>query len=65
MKVIISSLAQSMCGIFNVIIIILCIFLMFGILGINLLQDKLNYCNPAPELIYGEYGPFNVDQIQC
>ena len=41
MKVIISSLGQSMLGIFNVIIIILCIFLMFGILGINLLQNKL------------------------
>lgn len=45
MKVIISSLAQSMLGIFNVIIIILCIFLMFGILGINLLQNKLAFCN--------------------
>ena len=62
MKVIISSLAQSMCGILNVVIIILCIFLMFGILGINLLQDKLNFCNPTPELTYGSYGPFDVNQ---
>ena len=47
MKIIISSLGESMLGIFNVLIIILCIFLMFGILGINLLQNKLNYCNPS------------------
>lgn len=65
MKVIISSLAQSMCGIFNVIIIILCVFLMFGILGINLLQDKLNYCNESAELTYGSYGPYNVDEASC
>jgi hypothetical protein len=47
MKIIISSLAESMVGIFNVLIIIMCIFLMIGILGINLLGDKLNYCNPT------------------
>lgn len=45
MKIIISSLAHSMCSIFNVLIIIICIFLMFGILGINLLEKKLYYCN--------------------
>ena len=54
-----------MCGIANVLIIIICVFLMFGILGINLLQNKLNYCNPSSELVYGGYGPFNVNQTQC
>jgi len=47
MKIIISSLAESMLGILNVLIIIMCIFLMIGILGINLLGNKLNYCNPT------------------
>lgn len=65
MKIIISSLAQSMCGIMNVLIIILCVFLMFGILGINLLQGKLNYCNPKPELVVNLYGPYNINQAQC
>ena len=47
MKVIISSLGESMLGIFNVMIIIFCVFLMFGILGINLLQNKLGFCNES------------------
>jgi hypothetical protein len=51
-----------MCGIMNVMVIILCVFLMFGILGINLLQDKLNYCNSSNQLIAGNYGPYNVNK---
>lgn len=47
MKIIISSLAESMVGILNILVIIMCIFLMLGILGINLLKGKLNYCNVA------------------
>jgi len=45
MKVMVSSLAQSIVGIFNVLIICLCVFLMFAILGMNLLQGKLDFCN--------------------
>lgn len=65
MKVIISSLGESMLGIFNVLIIIMCIFLMIGILGINLLGGKLNYCNPTPQLDHTKFGPFNVNQTAC
>lgn len=64
MKIIISSLAQSMCGILNVMIIIVCVFIMFGILGINLLQGKLNFCNSA-QFEVGGYGPYNTDQAAC
>lgn len=64
MKIIISSLAQSMCGILNVMIIIVCVFIMFGILGINLLQNKLNFCNSIQYTV-GDYGPYNVDQAGC
>lgn len=65
MKIIISSLGESMLGIFNVLIIIMCIFLMIGILGINLLGNKLNYCNPTSQLVHNNYGPFNVNQTTC
>lgn len=61
MKIIISALSQSMMGIFNVLIIIISIFMMFGILGMNLLQGKLNYCSPA-QLVHGNYGPYGIDQ---
>jgi hypothetical protein len=50
-----------MCGIMNVMIIILFVFIMFGILGINLLQDKLNYCSFSTQLSAGSYGPFNIN----
>ena len=65
MKIIISSLGESMLGIFNVLIIIMCIFLMIGILGINLLGGKLNYCNPTSQLDHTNFGPFNVNQTAC
>jgi hypothetical protein len=65
MKIIISSLGESMIGIFNVLIIIMCIFLMIGILGINLLGGKLNYCNPTNELNHANYGPYDVNKTAC
>jgi len=37
---------------------------MFGILGMNLLQGKLNYCSPA-QLTQGNYGPYGVNQAAC
>ncbi len=49
-----------MLGIMNVLIIILAVFLMFGILGMNLLQDKLNFCNPTSQLVHGNYGPYQT-----
>jgi|JI6StandDraft_1071083.scaffolds.fasta_scaffold37496_2 hypothetical protein len=51
-----------MAGIANVLIIILMVFLMFGILAITLLQNKLNYCNMPKNglLTYNNYGPYGV-----
>ena len=65
MKIIISSLGESMLGILNVLIIILCVFLMIGILGINLLQNKLNFCNETAELNHNFYGPYGVTEQDC
>jgi hypothetical protein len=65
MKIILTSLGESICGLMNVLIIVFFVFVMFGILGINLLQGKLNYCNPTPQLVVNLYGPYNVNQEQC
>lgn len=65
MKIIITALVESMSGIFNILIIILLIFMMFGILGMNLLQGKLNYCNNSAQLLYGNYGPYNMNKATC
>lgn len=66
MKIIISALGDSMTGMLNILIIILTVFCMFAILGMNLLSGKLNYCNfPSPTLTYGSYGPYGINQAQC
>ena len=53
-------------GIFNVLIICMCVFLIFAILGMSLLQGKLNFCNVnGSQLVYNIYGPYNINQAQC
>ena len=41
----IQALFQSANGIANVGVVVLLVFVMFGILYMNLLQNKLNYCD--------------------
>ena len=39
---------------------------MFAILGMSLLQGKLNFCNTGgSQLIYNNYGPYNISQNKC
>ena len=39
---------------------------MFAILGMNLLQGKLNFCQYNPnQLVTGNYGPYGVNQAAC
>lgn len=62
----VTSLLESIMGIFNLFIIVLAVFLMFSILGMNLLQNKLNFCNIAgAQLSTGNYGPYGIDQTSC
>lgn len=58
MKIMIQALFQSANGIANVGIVVILVFLMFGILYMNLLQSKLNYCDIGKGEIYG---PYNID----
>ena len=44
LKVIMISLIKSTSGLFNVIIVIFIIWLMFAILGVSLLKGKMGYC---------------------
>ena len=44
MKLIVTSLLESVSGILNVVIVVILIWIMFAILAINLMQNKLNYC---------------------
>ena len=45
MKILVSALLQSIGGIFNVSLIISLIWIMFAIVGINILKGKMNYCS--------------------
>ena len=44
MKLVVTALLESISGIFNVTIVVLLVWMMFAILGINLMSGKLNYC---------------------
>lgn len=66
MKIMVTSLMQSIAGIVNLLIIVMCVYLMFAILGMNLLQNKLNYCNiTGSDLVTGSYGPYGITVDDC
>jgi len=45
MKLIVSSLFESVGAIFNVIIVVLAVWLMFGIFAVNIFAGKFFYCS--------------------
>ena len=54
MKLLVSALLESVSGIFNVLIVVVMIWMMFAILGINLLKDKLGYCGVPNIYLYNK-----------
>ena len=52
LKLVVTSLLESISAIFNVLIVLLLIWLMFAILAINLLGSKMGYCDGVDN-IYG------------
>ena len=57
MKIVVIALLESVSAIFNVIIVVLLIWLMFAILGMSLLGGRLGYCN------IDEY--YHVSRAEC
>ncbi len=55
MKLIVASLFESMGAIFNVIIVITCVWLMFAIFAINIFAGKLFYCDIGPYTYHTKY----------
>ena len=58
LKIVVTSLLESVGAIINVLIVLILIWLMFAILAINLLKEKMSYCSGVED-IYG------VSQSQC
>lgn len=54
MKLVVAALLQSAGGIMNVVIVILLTWMMFGILGISLQKNKMNYCSEGSYILYDE-----------
>lgn len=44
-KIVVLALFSSMEAIFNVLVVVFLVYLMFAILGISLLADKMGYCD--------------------
>jgi hypothetical protein len=45
MKIVVTALLSSTGAIVNVFIVVFLVYLMFGILGMSLMQGKLGYCD--------------------
>jgi hypothetical protein len=59
MKLVVTALLESVSGIFNVLIVVLLIWMMFGIFGISLMKNKTQYCD-SPDL--DDY--YNVSNVE-
>lgn len=45
MKLVVTALLESVSGILNVVLVVILIWMMFGILGMNLMRGRMNYCS--------------------
>ena len=60
MKTVVIALLDSMSGLFNVGIVVIAIFLMFSILGVNLFAGKVRYCSVHQYLIDNQVDCFKA-----
>ena len=62
LRIVVSSLIESIGGIINVIIVILMVWIMFGILGINLMSKRMGYCYMKDDPSFDIFG---VSKTSC
>lgn len=60
LRIVVLALLESIGGLINVLIVILMVWVMFGILGINLLKGKMGYCDLGEGRSY-----YGVSLAQC
>lgn len=56
MKIVVNALLESLIAILNVLIVICMVWVMFAILGNNLMQGKLGYCQVKDDPKFNKYG---------
>jgi len=64
MKLIVTALLESVSGIINVLIVIVLIWMMFGILAVNLLKNKSSYCDKTnPD--FEDFSIYELRECTC
>jgi hypothetical protein len=62
MKIVVNGLLESLVAILNVLVVIGMVWMMFAILGSNLMQNKMGYCAvPADP----KFNPYGVGKLAC
>lgn len=62
MKLLVTTLINSITGIMNVGVVVILIFLMFAILGVNLERGKLHYCDTGDDEETSYLNSYNCTQ---
>lgn len=62
MRIVVNGLLKSMVAILNVLIVIGMVFVMFAILGNNLMGGKMKYCQVASD---PDFSPYSVSELAC
>jgi hypothetical protein len=63
MKLVVTAIMESGSGLSNILVIILMLWLMFGIFGVSLMKNRLRYCNLPASYPYQE--PYYIDKVNC
>ena len=64
MKLIVTALLESVSGIINVLVVIILIWMMFGILAVNLLGKRSNYCDIENGNEVSQAYEFNIYELR-
>ena len=62
MKIVVNALLESLIALMNVFIVILMVWVMFGILGSNLMQDQMGKCVVGGD---GDFNYYRINQVDC
>ena len=63
MKTVVTALLESVSGILNVLLVVMLIWIMFGIFAMSLMQGKVHYCSLPVSDTTGDF--YGVGQREC
>ena len=63
MKLIVTTLLESIPGILNMIVVLFIVWLMFAILGVSLMKGKMGHCHFHSEEIYYDIYSYHEENV--